>query len=927
MPPTSNRLPSEDGTSRSTAASWVAATGALLLLVAAGTFLAVSWDALGLTARVAIVGSITGAAIVGGYHLRQTLPAVGAVIFHLGALLLPIDAVGLGLQLGLSTAATWILAGAVAVGALPPLAIAGRSRTLAAAALVGVPAVATGVGLTGAADPALLVAIVGAVGLITLQLRGTRVARIWRTTPTVLATTAVVLPLVAALLDVSLARGQVVAAVRDAGWAPTGWTLPTLTGLIAVATAATAARITTSRRLATFVPVLAALAAIVAILPEGTPRLAALLAGPVLLLLLQTVALLVADDAALGTPARVLAGVGEAFAALFTLVPIAALIIAPTLFLERATDAELGAALLVATTAWLLAALRRVVAGERTSPLVPLLAGFAVLHLAAALAAFAPAGAEPVLPVLLIGMAGIALLVPTVDLGPASPRPVIAPATAAGSTAASMSRWQAPALVLAASALAFLAAAAAFDTVVALPVAAVVAPIVGLHLRALLVANHPHATLTTVLVLPAPVVIGAVLAGISEPVGLVDPDTVWAVVVQVAIAVAALLGTAAAVDRLRGAADALRVLAVLVLVFAGGTRFLPEELTGAITTSAQMAGLDLLQPIPALLAVLIPALTWLVVDAVRLERVLVATLGAAVAARVLAAGVAAFGAGPIVLGVVLLVAGLAALAVAIARGTREVGWPGAIFALLTVPAGWALVAATPEAQAIALVALGTAGVIVGVVRRNLVIGHGGGIVAILGIWWLFDLSGISAVDLWVLPVALQLVVAGTGARRRGSPSSWAIDVPPLLLVAIPALAERLADGPGTHTLLAGAVALVAVIYGGASGRGGPLTTGMLVILAVVGIETVAFAALVPTWAWFAGAGAVLIAAAILIERHGLSPSRAVGKLRDLAGDAPADETATSTATPPPPPGDGPVGRAPVPADAPPPAVRGTTRPS
>jgi len=394
-----------------------------------------------------------------------------------------------------------------------------------------------------------------------------------------------------------------------------------------------------------------------------------------------------------------------------------------------------------------------------------------------------------------------------------------------------------------------------------------------------------------------------------------------------AVSVVALLGAAVAIDRFRVLADAARLLALGFLVLPGGMRFLPDPLTEPVVTSTQMAGLEMLQPIPTLLVVLVPALVWLAVDAVRLQRTLIAVIAAPVALRALAAGVAAFGVSAIVLGIVVLAAGLVALAIAIVRGTAEVGWPAGVFAFLAVPIGWSLVTAAPEAQAIALIALGTAGVVVGVVRRSLLIGHGGGVIATLGIWSLFDLVGVTGVDLWLLPVAIQLVVAGMGPRRRGTPSSWVIDVPPLLLVAIPALAERLADGPGTHTLLAGAVALIAVIYGGAAGRGGPLTVGMVVVLAVVGIETVAFAALVPTWAWFGGAGAVLIAAAILIERHGLSPSRAVGKLRDLAADAPVATTEAPPSSPPRAPRDGTVGRAPVPADAPPPqapGVRGDT---
>jgi hypothetical protein len=133
-PPAARRR--DDRGSRATAATWVAATGALLLLAAAGTFLAVAWDTLGLAARVAVVAAVTGGAILGGHRLRGPLPAVGAVVFHLGALLIPVDVLGLTLQLEVAPAGRWLATGASAVVAFSALAIAGRSKVLAWAAVV-----------------------------------------------------------------------------------------------------------------------------------------------------------------------------------------------------------------------------------------------------------------------------------------------------------------------------------------------------------------------------------------------------------------------------------------------------------------------------------------------------------------------------------------------------------------------------------------------------------------------------------------------------------------------------------------------------------------------------------------------------------------------------------------------------------------------
>lgn len=883
-PPTAPRLPADDGTSRATAATWVAATGALLLLVATGTFLAVSWDVLGMTARVAVVASITAAAIVGGHRLRPLLPAVGAVLFHLGALLLPVDALGLALQLDLSVAAAWMLTGAVTVLALPPLAVAGRSRVLAGAAVVGVPVFATGLGLEGTADPALVVAAVGFVALATTALPGTRVAQVWRAAPVALAATSVLLPLIAVVLDVSLAQGQIVAAIRSAGWAPSSWALPTVVGVLAVATVAARAELTRSRRLAALTPVIAAVGAVVALLPESTPRLAWLLAGPLLLLVAEVVAMIADEDRTWGPLTHGIAVVLEVVAAL-TAVAVVQLVVAPQASVGSGTDGELAVALTVATVALVAGALRRWSWGGPLDGVGVTLAGGVVLFAAAAVTVALPAARTPVTAaVLLTSVAAGVLLTGAFRVD-----------------AEGIARWSEGAAAVVAATLAVLACGAAWDTVVALPVAVIAAPLVGLYLRSLLAHDHRWARPVTAVVAPVAALSSTLLAGDGGLVPNVAAGHLQALVLQIAIAGVATLGLAATIDRLPWAADGVRGLAVVILVVALDSSYVTGTARVEVVTGAQWNALQFLRPIPALLVVLGPAAVWLVLDAWRTRRTAVAVLAAPVVVRLLASVIVGFGVGPVVLGAVLLGAGLLALTVALTARPRQVRAAlGVVAAIAAVP-GWFLIGATEEAQAIALIALGAVGVVIGIVRRSQLIGHGGGILAILGIWLLLDLRGVTATDLWMLPVAVQLAAAGTRARRLRTVSSWVIDVPPLLIVAIPAIAERLTGGPGYHTLLAGAVAMLAVIHGGAAGRGGPLTSGSVVLVTVVVVETVAYAALVPTWAWFAVAGTVLLGAAVLIERRGLSPGQAVDTLRHLAADSPSAPDEQPSASPPEPP--------------------------
>ncbi|HEX2273864.1 MAG TPA: DUF2157 domain-containing protein, partial [Acidimicrobiales bacterium] len=79
-------------------ATWVASTGAFLLVVAAAVFVAVQWDRLGSGARLLLAAGVTGACLWGGRALRPVLPATGDVVFHLGAFLLPVDLAAVALQ-------------------------------------------------------------------------------------------------------------------------------------------------------------------------------------------------------------------------------------------------------------------------------------------------------------------------------------------------------------------------------------------------------------------------------------------------------------------------------------------------------------------------------------------------------------------------------------------------------------------------------------------------------------------------------------------------------------------------------------------------------------------------------------------------------------------------------------------------------------
>lgn len=108
--PTIDRL-----TSRTTAATALASIGALLVVIAAGTFIAVSWDHLGLSGKAGVVAAMAAAAIGGGYQLRNRLPGIASVLTHLGAALVPLDIGGITVAFGADRPTTGVIAGLAGV--------------------------------------------------------------------------------------------------------------------------------------------------------------------------------------------------------------------------------------------------------------------------------------------------------------------------------------------------------------------------------------------------------------------------------------------------------------------------------------------------------------------------------------------------------------------------------------------------------------------------------------------------------------------------------------------------------------------------------------------------------------------------------------------------------------------------------------------
>jgi hypothetical protein len=871
-----------------TAATVVSATGALLLLAAAATFLAVSWDSLGLTARVAVVAAATAGAIVGGARLRRTLPAVGAVVFHLGALLVPVDALGLALQLEVGPATTWTAVGATAVGALGVAAVAGRSRVLAVGALAGVPVLATGLGSSGGVSAPLLTAAAALVAVAAVRPLtaggsegradasvddpGADPARpdprdVLDLAPALLALAAVVGPLLVAV-GTLVDGGGVSAPLRAAaaaGWWPETWTGPAGAGTLAVAALVAAVLRRRSPRWAATIPVLVVLVAATLLLPGDAPRLARALPVPVLFLTIEAVAVGVRGDRVLAPALDRVAAAAEVLAALWLPATLAVVAGGGSTWsgevggrvgeLRLVADPVLATVAVVTALAWGFVAHRR----GRATALGLAATGAALASSAAALTWLAPSVGAGVVLCLAAVLGFVAVRGGGARGTVASAVTVVLGSTALAGTwrlvgadlGWSTGRAEVPIGPGGPVTAGALVTPAVWVTLASGLVALAVAGRLREHGRA---GEGRDAAILLVPVLGAAVLVAASATGAA-----------WGFGTSLVVAVVLLLAAATVVEVVPVAADVLRVVAATVALLAEPVATGGLEAAWIAAPAASLVVTVLVGEV--LVAGRRP---WLLVLA---GPVLVRAVAG------LAVGVTGTRTGT---GAALLALAVVAGLVVVRPGRFRL--PGVVTAATAGVPAVALLSLTPEALAWATVAVGVAVVAGGVLARRPGVAHTGGVVATLGVWQLLAIAEVTAVDVWLLAPAVQLWLVGLPARREGRLSSWVVDVPPLLLVVVPALVERLAGGSGWHAALAGTVAVLAVVSGGAGRHGGPLVVGALAVVAVALVETLAVVAAVPTWAWLTVGGGLLLAVGASIERTDGGPVEGTRRLVDALAE-------------------------------------------
>jgi hypothetical protein len=806
-------------------AVWVTGTGAFLLLAAAAVFTAVRWDDIPDAAKLGALVAATGACLLAGRALKPTLPASAGALFHLGAFLVPVDVAAIGVRADLDWSTMLLAQGLVATVTFAWAARSEGSVVLRWAAAGSAVALAGGIGATTDLPSPLVLAV---FAVVALGVGHSSPALAW-------AGLAGAAPLLAAVDEGLIATSPVAERLGFVGPQPRA--LAVLTGVLAAAVLATVGRRRGDQGLVLLGAGAAALGTVVSWTGAGTSTDVDALGLAGAFLIVQVAAYLTRHDGFWSRPSGVVARIGEVVAVLS--LPALALSV---LFVDWVDTPATGPALAAAVTgvAWFAGDLRRTGGPGRALATV----GMALGTVAAVALATGSATAVGVATFAIAGVAGLGRDRLPPEAGAVRCWPGSRPVAIAGALAAPLMvfeqvPWLAVGLAVAGAAL---VTEVAVRRTLAVP------------------ADGPGAdraeawgwVLALLALAPGALAVGLVV----EITDQLAPALGLAAVAATVLAVQADRGQTATAGMPLG--TALRFGWVLVLASAAGL-------------TAREVGL---------VALVVAACS--VLDAVRLRQPEVA-LGASVALPVTVAALArATGLGLPASGVALTVAAAVMAGLGVHLGPRwAVPVLGAVG--LSIGLGLGLAAPDPVALADALIVTGGIAMAAAVHQRSWPGTYAAGAVVTGGLWLRLAEADVAAPEPFLLPVCALLLLAGARARQRGA-GSWIAFGPPVGLLGGAALLERLAGGPGWHALVAGAVGVVAVGAGGRWRLAAPLFLGTGLLVVLVGFETLAVTAGLPTWVWLALGGSVLLGAGVAMERHDLGPVESGRRLVDVVAE-------------------------------------------
>lgn len=831
-PVTAGEPPQRD----STAAVWVAATGAFLLVVAAAVFVAVRWDELPESAKLGVVGALTGGFLAGGRALQRRLPGTGDVLFHLGAFLLPVDLAGIGLHVGLGWRELLLAEGVLGTVAFGTLAATTGSKVLRWAAATAVLPLSAGIAaLTPIAAPLLLATAAAGTAIAFPGAR--RAATAWAAAAGIAPLTALWVGPLGMVVGRGIGRGVVI----DLGLGGRA------AALSAAASGAIAAFVLARDANARKDLFSAALAAVSLAIGAGSSWVATSPDGN----------------------ANILAAAG-----VFLAIELAAAGAKRDLFWSR-----------LARPAALVSELGALVVAGLSSAVLLLLAPFAEtgLDLFTDDAGWTPAPSIGIA----LGLVAIGWFVASWRRQPESPSFT---ATVTGAlrndwTALPIASSAAAAVVIGtassyAIAGALLAVAAGYgllrgiSTTIVATLAAIWAPIVMMQ-------AHPA-------VAPFVAMGGAAAIVLTTFASVRNGAAVRAMAVAFLVPVA--MGSLSA-GGLDGVADVTVLLVTAAVLWAGGVAFDGRDRTAGHVVRGALAFLAApaftLAPQDAVIVLAFVTAAF-VADAIRLDEPLLsiaAVFGAQ--ALIVNAGEAADVSVPYV-GVALCMLAVVTAGIAL---LCDRAWQLTLLAGAAASAaiGFALATGDDRAVADALLVLGGATIAGGVAIRNSIVGHVGAAAVVLGTGMHLNTAGVVAAEAYLALPCAQLIAIGWQLRRPnvhedGPLSSWVAYTPAVALLGGAALAERVGGGPAWHALVAGAVGTVAVAIGGWRRLAGPLLAGTALVMGVAVLESLHRLAGVPTWGWLALGGTTLLATGIALERTSTSPVEAGRRLVDVISD-------------------------------------------
>lgn len=793
-----------------------------LLLAAAAVLTAVRWDDIGQSAKLGGLVALTVAMLAGGRRLRNSVPMTGQAIFHLGALLIPFDMAAVAILAGQTWQETLLLTAFTSVVGWYGIEQGEPSVLLKWCARSAVIALAAGVAAMTTLAMPLVLAIFGAVAI---AFRRPAAAAMWSVTAGLLP---LALPPLRLLAEWPARR--LPGTEAELGFALTNEWQFLIAGVVAAATLIGVTRLVPRVEIAWAAVAVGFVTALVSFvtfanLEIGHTTVAALFLG------IELLALVAKRDQLWGPVASVLAITTELLAAVGTVVVLllswsSAIGGFEYSYLQSPTMAV--AAALVAL-GWLTADVRR--AGEDVDWFTAIFVGANW------------AGTTVMFPAAVMSLLFIANV----------------PAVVGALVVVALAYWM----------VATWRTGASYGAVLLVGFASIVAngvnPWLELGFGGL----------------------GAIVLALAAVLGIAKRDELAAVLAGAASIIVWFANAQSAIDAgsyrwpLAVVIAGAWALSLLVEVTDRTRQPHPVDWFGRVTALALLVPIAFAaEPIVALASALAVATLagFEYAHGGRRETVFGIATGAAIALAAV----------PIV-ALAGLTGGLAGVALAIA-GFVVLGLTFASPQMFDMPLGTAAVglsalglfmsSSNEEWIALALIVVGISVAFAAAALRDSLFGIISFVVVGLGVSLQLAEWDVDWVEPYLVFPALAALAVGARYQREGV-TSWATYAPTIAVLSYVSLAARFTGGPAWHTVIAGAIGVFAVIAGGYRRLAGPLVTGSLVLAVVVGYESLGPAALVPTWAWLALGGTVLLSAGVAMERSDTTPLERGQQLREV----------------------------------------------